>query len=404
MFASLNEGTVAPTLFHNQIHTAMAKTPKTLSAQVQALTQRLEKLEASLGKKRSVRNHKDPGHFCSMPEIPARQFDHDVSPHREHLIRLIDKKWVNGTKIRYYFFPNGPFMGDNTHRDFVREAFKIWKDVGIGLQFEEISDIEEAEVRIGFLRDGRSWSYLGRDVIDIPGQFERTMNLGWDLNQDPRGVDTAVHEVGHTLGFPHEHQNPFAGIIWNENAVYDYFGGPPNNWSQETTFHNVLRKLAPDESEGSAWDPDSIMHYSFASGLIISPEQYAAGLQPALGLSEIDRQEVKRFYPKLKESQYETLTPFHFDMLSLLPAEQKNYLVQPDATRTYTLQTFGNSDTVMVLFEEVNGELKFLQGDDDSGTRLNSKISVRLYPWRKYVLRIRLYSNYSSGDTGVMMW
>ncbi len=151
-------------------------------------------------------------------------------------------------------------------KDLVREAFKVWEDVRIGITFEETTDISEAEIRIGFLQDGRSWSYVGRDVIDIPGQYERTMNFGWDLTRDRRGVDTPVHEIGHTLGFPHEHQNPFSGIVWNEEAVYQYFGGPPNNWPRETTLHNVLRKLTASSVTGS--DSDCKVHIFAASSFI----------------------------------------------------------------------------------------------------------------------------------------
>ncbi len=102
---------------------------------------------------------------------------------------------------------------------------------------------------------------------------ERTMNFGWDLTT-PYGRDTALHEIGHALGFPHEHQNPLAGIVWDEEKVYRYFAGPPNNWPRQTTHHNIIRKISADLVEGSAWDKDSIMHYQFPAGLIISPSYY----------------------------------------------------------------------------------------------------------------------------------
>ena len=386
----------------------MAKKSKTLTILVSELAERLDILEATLGKKTKPKvrydNSKDGNHFCCLPKVPERQFDGVVSPNRERLIRLIDKKWVNRTKLRYYIFKEGQFSGLVSNVNLVKDGFKVWEDVGIGISFEEVNDIAEAELRIGFLQDGFSWSYLGRDNIDIPGQFERTMNFGWDLTRDPRGVDTPVHEIGHALGFPHEHQNPNSGIVWDEEAVYESFGEPPNNWLPEDTYHNVLRKLPRSAVEGSDWDPNSVMHYGFGPGLIISPPEYAGGIIPELGLSSTDVQEVKLFYPPIQPAQYEELAPFGFKMLSLEPAEQRNYSVKPNATRTYTIQTFGSSDTVMVLFEEVDGELRFLAGDDDSGTSLNSKIEQRLYPDRNYVLRIRLYSQYATGDTGVMMW
>jgi hypothetical protein len=229
------------------------------------------------------------------------------------------------------------------------------------------------------------------------------MNFGWDLRADPRGVDVPVHEIGHTLGFPHEHQNPFAGIEWNEEEVYIRFGGPPNNWDRQKTFYNILRKLDLGEVEGSQWDSNSIMHYAFPAGLINKPEQYRNGLNPAGGLSSLDLQQVRLFYPPLDDSSYPELKPFRSEVLSLAPAEQKNFAINPPATRDYTIQTFGQSDTVIVLFEDRNGDLKYVDGDDDSGTDLNATLKVRLYQGRRYVLRIRLYSNFSASDISVML-
>lgn len=386
----------------------MSEKPKSLTRQISELGARLDRLEAKLGTTRSSSRagaySEEQQWFCAMPEVAERQLDPTVSPHRERLIRYIEKKWVNGTKLRYAFFDGSPYAGAPEQKDLVREGFGVWEALDIGVSFEEISSIGEAEVRIGFLRGDGAWSYVGRDVIDIPGQQERTMNFGWDLTQDPRGVDTPVHEIGHTLGFPHEHQNPFSGIVWDEEAVYEYFGNPPNNWPRSTTFHNVLRKLPPSTVAGSEWDPDSVMHYGFPGGLILQPEEYRTGLRPALGLSQHDIDEVRRFYPPLNDSNNPVLRPLQSQTLSLGPAEQKNFTILPEETRDYTIQSFGRSDTVMVLFEDQDGDARFVAGDDDSGTNLNARIVARLYQGRRYLLRIRLYSNYASGDTAVMLW
>jgi hypothetical protein len=377
-------------------------------SQIEQLLKRIEHIETKLGIKvesdETNTVFSEAQRFCSLPQVPPRTFAPDVSLDRMRLILSMDKKWVNGTKLRYYFFESGDFSAGNEQKDIVRQGFEVWKQVGIGIKFEEVRNINEAEIRIGFLQGDGAWSYVGRDVIDIPRQGERTMNFGWDLRADPRGVDVPVHEIGHTLGFPHEHQNPFAGILWNEEAVYNYFGNPPNNWTRETTYYNILRKLSTGEVQGSQWDPNSIMHYAFAKGLIQQPEQYRNGLKPAGGLSAQDVQQAKLFYPPLDDSTYPELKPFILEKLSLQPAEQKNFEIKPSATRKYTIQTFGQSDTVMVLFEDQNGDLKYVAGDDDSGTDLNAKINVRLYQGRRYVLRIRLYSQFAAGETGVMLW
>jgi hypothetical protein len=271
------------------------------SLQLEQLLKRIEQIEAKLG---IVGSRDGVGHsgneaqrYCALPNVPPRTFDPSVSPDRVRLIRLIAKKWVNGTKLRYYFFESGPYSAGNEQKDIVRQGFEVWKNVGIGIKFEEVRNISEAEIRIGFLQGDGSFSYVGRDVIDIPGQGERTMNFGWDLRTDPRGVDVPVHEIGHTLGFPHEHQNPFAGIVWNEEPVYTYFGGPPNDWPRSRTYNNILRKLDPGEVEGSQWDPNSIMSYAFPAGLIERPDQYRNGLTPAGGLSELDIRQTRLFTP-----------------------------------------------------------------------------------------------------------
>jgi hypothetical protein len=289
-------------------------------------------------------------------------------------------------------------------KEVVRKAFKVWKDVGVGLTFAEVSSREEAEIRIGFMRGDGAWSYIGRDIIDLNlGPNDRTMNFGWDLTRSSREIDTAVHEIGHTLGFPHEHQNPKAGIIWDEEAVDRALGGSPNFWDRAKTKRNIIDKINPDEVQGSDWDPNSIMHYPFERGLIREPAQYRAGLTPAGGVSARDKTWVKTFYPALA-AQADELRPAQSVLLSVSPGQQRNFAVRPTATRDYNFSTFGESDTVMVLFEEVGGELRYLKGDDDSGESWNASFRVRLWAGRKYVLRVRLYYATISGETSVMMW
>jgi hypothetical protein len=59
---------------------------------------------------------------------------------------------------------------------------------------------------------------------------------------------------------------------------------------------------------------------------------------------------------------------------------------------------------VIVLFEDVDGELRYVAGDDDSGEDRNALLRVKLFRGRTYVLRIRLYSSWESGETAVMHW
>lgn len=339
--------------------------------------------------------------YCAVLPRPAREFSPDVTPNRARLILESGNKWVNGTVLRYHLLRKpAKWRGTPAHEDLVRRAFQTWKDLGIGLTFDEVATADEAEIRVGFQAGDGHWSWVGREVLEF-GPTQRTMNLDRAGGLD---LDTALHEIGHSLGFPHEHQNPNAGIVWNEDAVYEALAKPPNRWSRETTFHNIIRKLPPESVRGSNWDPDSIMHYAFEAGLIDQPERYRQGLTPPGALSDGDKQWALHFYPPIEEQTIRKLEPFQSVPLELEPAEQVNLLVRPTATRKYTFSTFGESDSVMVLFEEVDGELRFLKADDDSGTALNARFDVRLFAGRTYLLRIRLYYQFSRGNLAVMHW
>lgn len=347
--------------------------------------------------------------YCNFRDAAPRPLPAGVAGERMRLIVMNRSKWVNGTKLRYAFFPStGQFSrwaGTAALKSQVRKAFDAWSNLGIGLSFEEIADRRQAEVRIGFEAGDGHWSYVGRDVLE-QGADDRTMNLDPSdgIANGQYGVDVATHEIGHTIGFPHEHQNPNAGIVWNEEAVYAALAAPPNRWDRATTFHNIIRKISPDEIQGSSWDPDSVMHYPFESGLIVSPAQYAAGLQPAGGLSARDKQWVKTFYPPIALADENSLKLHESKLLQIAPGEQRNFILKPTVTRHYELRTFGQSDTVMVLFVRNGTVDTYLTGDDDSGEDRNAYIRRRLLAGQTYVVRLRLYYAASSGETSIMWW
>ena len=355
-------------------------------------------------------------HYCNLPTVRTREFDPSVHPDRVRLILVSEKKWVNGTQLRYYFFDQNSdgkevvfgdgsrewrtWQGSAREKDAVREAFQIWKSQGMGLEFIEVTDRREEQIRIGFMEGDGAWSYVGRDVLNI-SKNARTMNFGWNIIDD---IDTAVHEIGHTLGFPHEHQNPNAGIVWDEEAVYEALAKPPNRWSRETTEYNIIRKIAPDDIQGSDWDPNSVMHYPFQEGMILQPIGFRDGLSPNPGLSARDKVWVKHFYPSLDDSDETELIAGESQRMDIDAGQQKDFVFNPESNRRYRIQTFGDMDTVMVMFEREGTELTYLSGDDDSGEDRNAYMRIKLKKRCTYVIRIRLYYKDSVGATAVMIW
>ena len=156
--------------------------------------------------------------------------------------------------------------------------------------------------------------------------------------------------------------------------------------------------------QGSNWDPDSVMHYPFEPDLIREPAAYRTGLQPAGGLSPRDITWVKTFYPPLNVANDDVLEVLKTVSLSLSAGQQRNFTFKPKRTRKYEMRTFGSADTVMVLFEEVDGQLRQLAADDDSGEDRNAYFKAKLFRDRKYTLRLRLYYADDQRETAVMVW
>ncbi len=352
---------------------------------------------------RAASSHPLAKPLCRNLPRPVRQLPPAVmaDPRRAAAILSTNSKWVNGTVLHYCFFTGGHFSVPKKQADAVRGAFAKWKAAGIGLDFQEVSQLSEAEVRIGYsASDGSSASAVGREVLSVPLN-EPTTVYGWDLTTS-YGSGTALHELGHVIGMEHEHQNPFAGIKWHEQAVYDSLAKPPNNWDHDTTYHNILEKLTPQQVQGSTWDPDSIMEYEFESGLIDEPQQYDInGLTPPGTLSAPDKQWALKWYPPLQAS-LATLQPFQPAVLELAAGQQVDFSIKPTGSRKYKIETKGASDTLLVLFEDINGVPRYLTGDDDSGEERNASIAYKLFQGRNYIVRLRLFYPGLSGSASVM--
>jgi len=334
-----------------------------------------------------------PARCCNAPRKERKAPAGITDPNISRLVLMNSTKWLNGQHLFYTFLKKPRsvsarfWLDDERNKNLVRAAFKDWNAV-VGIQFEETNDVKKAQIRIGFLVHpslGGYWSFIGREILTATDTYNRTMNYGYNLYEDPRDKGVALHEIGHTLDFPHEHQNPNAHFVWDQDAVIQAFGAPPNSWPPEVIEANVTGPITGDY-EASPFDDQSIMGYDIEPGLIKSPPKYyQEGLKPSSRLSKQDIEWAQHWYPLLTDSKILSLE--EGKLLSVPPKGQDTEIsFIPSESGTYGIQVVGDADTFFLLQDGPT----VLKGRDTEGGVKAAKIVYDLEKGKKYTVRVRV--------------
>ncbi|OOQ60132.1 zinc metalloprotease [Mucilaginibacter pedocola] len=181
----------------------------------------------------------------------------DGGPQTEAVF-LKGTKWENGKTLRVFFMNGSEFLQGK-----VMKYARAWVDYA-NIHFLKVDNKAQSDIRVGFKINGDkgSWSYFGTDAEKYRKGLQ-TMNFGWfNANTEEKEFSrTITHEFGHALGLGHEQLSPVEEINWDKPKVYDYYMGPPNNWTRAQVDANIFDKYKPSEVRNTKFDPLSIMQY-----------------------------------------------------------------------------------------------------------------------------------------------
>ena len=145
---------------------------------------------------------------------------------------------------------------------------------------------------------GGFYSYLGTDVLHIATN-RQTMNLqGFSMSTPESEYRRVIrHEIGHTLGFPHEHMRRQLVARIDPTKAYEYFLRT-QGWSRATVDQQVLTPLDDRSIYATPPDQTSCMCYQL-------PGSITRDGRPIIGGTDInttDRSFCVRIYPRVGAS------------------------------------------------------------------------------------------------------
>lgn len=284
--------------------------------------------------------------------------------------------WDNGATVLVKFLPGG---SPKLRLDVMRYA-KIWEQyANIKLKFVP-DNTPVTNVRVLLTDKDGAYSQLGTKANMI-AQEEQTLNLDTigflKLAGENYWRGTITHEFGHVLGLLHEQGYPGA-VKWNKNNLYDYYK-KTNDWDTAMVDAQVFEVYDQFYTNGTQYDPNSIMHYSVQSWQTTD----GAVIPDNNTISAGDKALIAALYPKVgargKEVPRVSLANVKYNFAVSNDNQRNRILVYP-AFDIQTSKQFGEVWCVAQFYDEAGAPILNTANDYNWGGGVATYTKLNLLP------------------------
>jgi hypothetical protein len=235
---------------------------------------------------------KDPMAKAPAAAIQAAATDYGPSIQSAPLRAAAANKWDLSDKVFRFFFMQTPASLVERVIGRAREWTKY-----INVKFDVVQNASQANARVRCSRLLGHSSHVGIDAARETDLSKPTMTLGFSDLVDFRAQEkhndfVVLHEVGHALGFIHEHNRRDAPHDFKTAETIAYFARRGLNAAQVQS--NIFDRWNRDLIRQSAYDTKSIMHYMFPDEIMVSGH----GVPQNYELSQDDVQIARDLYGK----------------------------------------------------------------------------------------------------------